>query len=59
MTSINVGQNEECAECHRGPVRRGIPVFRNPGREGGGIDTEVWCLECARNLLHSQDTGRG
>lgn len=47
-----------CAECRRGPVKMGIPVFRRPSRqEGGGIDTEIWCLDCARNLLHGQDSG--
>jgi hypothetical protein len=58
MTTINPGDGN-CAECHRGPVRIGIPVFRRPSRQGGGgMDTEVWCLECARGLLHGPDSGR-
>jgi len=54
MTTINLGDGN-CAECKKGPVRIGIPVFRNPPRQGGGgVDTEIWCIDCIRRLLHQE-----
>jgi hypothetical protein len=58
MSTINLGDGN-CPECHNGPIRFGIPVYGRPPRKGGeGGDTEVWCLECARKLLHGSDSGK-
>ncbi len=54
MTSINLG-NGNCAECGRGPLTRGMPVYIRPPRKGGGgSDTELWCIDCVRRLLHQE-----
>jgi hypothetical protein len=54
MSTINLGDGN-CAECRRGPITIGIPVFRRPSRQGGGgVDTEIWCIDCVRRLLHQE-----
>jgi hypothetical protein len=41
-----------CAKCGRGPVAKGIPVFRDLEAEGTG--TVVFCIDCVRRLLHQE-----
>lgn len=54
MSSISLGEGN-CAECRKGPLSRGIPVYSRPMRKGGGgHDIEIWCIDCVRRLLHHE-----